>query len=141
MNHQKNLVNFIDELISYKAKFNGETYSLDIDDLDDDEQSQLSALKLEECDRDTSECVHGLDFSIDNDYSCALLKMLQTNTQESRDDFARIVNRNVIAYFKYSLQGLIDYQCSVYLHSKMSDSGYCGHIDRENGDLVWRKSA
>lgn len=141
MNHYRNLVNFIDELISLQAKFDGDVYNLDINSLDEDDQGKLVALKLEESDRDTSECVHGLDFTLDNDYSCALLNMLSQNTEESRENFSRLVSRNTFLYFRKSLQSLIDERCNDYLHEERNSNGYRAQIDRNHGDIVWRKLA
>lgn len=140
MTHQKRLNSFLSDLVSNYAKHDGDVYNLSLDDLPEDEQGNLASHYLETIDREVNECVYGNDFTINSDYTCALLKMLKDPTPENRDDFARLVNKNVIVYFHESLQSLIDEACNDYLHEEMNDAGYYAHIDRNHGDLVWSKS-
>lgn len=122
MNHYQNLIFQIDRLIYSKAKYDKlrEVYELRISDLDEIELSGLASLKLEEADRDTCECIHGLDFSINNEFTCSLIKMLRHNNQENRNNFSQVITKNIISYHSDSLQKLIDERCEEY----MSDNYY-----------------
>lgn len=140
MSNQRNFASFVSSLVSDYAKYDGDTYNLHIDDLPDDEQGELAALYLETLDRDVSECVWGNDFTTNSDYVCSLLKMLKDPSPENRDDFSRLVHKNVLIYFRDSLQSAIEEACNEHLHEEMNENGYYGSIDRNHGDFVWRRA-
>jgi hypothetical protein len=100
--------------------------------------SKLLALYFEFNDRET-ECVNGDDFSIDNDYSCALLKMLKDNTVENQANFAAIVHQNITTFYQKSIQKILDDACHDYLHNVNNEAGYFACQDRDSGDIEWRK--
>jgi tRNA(Phe) wybutosine-synthesizing methylase Tyw3 len=83
--------------------------------------------------------VHGDDFSIDNDYTCALLKMLKDNTKENRDNLASIVHKNISTYYKKYLQEILDDACIDFLHNIYNEEGYYSEISRDSGEIEWRK--
>lgn len=139
MNHHRNLSNYAEELVSHYAKYNSDSFTLFLSDLPEDEQNKLAALYMEATDRETGECVHGDDFSIDNDYTCALLKMLQDDNQQNRENFAEVTRKNIIIYYQQSLQSVLDEACNDYLHNLNNESGYYGHQDTESGELCWRR--
>lgn len=139
LNHQKNLSNYAEELVAHYAKYECEQYELSLFDLPESEQNELARLYMEATDRETGECVHGNDFSIENNYTCALLAMLKDDSQENREKFAEVTRKNIIVYYKNSLQELIDDSCHNYLNNIMNEQGYYAHRDMEHGDITWGK--
>lgn len=139
VNHQRNLETYALDLVAYHADYDSNMYSLCLSDLSDDDQNELVRLYLECVDRDTSECVHGHDLSIDNEYTCALLSMLKDNCDETRERFAEVTRKNVISYYKKSLQLTLDDACETYLLNMENENGFYSHVDQDNGDVVWGK--
>jgi len=139
LNHERNLSNYAEELVSHYAKYDGENYILALSNLPDDEQGELARLYMEYTDRDTSECVHGLIIAIDNSYTCALLALLSDGSRENQENFAEITRRNVITYFSKTLQEILDEACHTYLHNINNENGYYAHCDIEHGDIHWSK--
>jgi hypothetical protein len=139
VNHQRNLSNYAEELVAHYAKYECEQYLLSLHDLPESEQKELTRLYMESTDRETGECVHGNDFSINNEYTCALLFMLQDDSQENRNKFAEVTRKNIISYYKLSLQEILDSACSQYLQNMMNEQGFYSYRDQEHGDIVWGK--
>lgn len=139
VNHQRNLSNYAEELVAHYAKYVGEQYELFLSDLPEDEQNELVRLYIEATNREVNECVHGSDFSIDNEYTCALLSMLKNDCQETRENFAEVTRKNTIIYYTNSLQEVLDDACNSYFHMVNNESGYYAHYDLEHGDNCWSK--
>ncbi len=139
LNHTSNLHFYAQELVIHYAKLGSEEYTLDFSDLPEYAQNELVRLYMEFTGRETSECVHGNDFSIDNDYTCALLAMLKDDNKETRDSFAQITRKNIIAYYLDDLQKCLDDACHDCLESSMNDNGYYYGQDMYSGDMEWRK--
>ena len=139
LSNEKKLSNFTEELVSHYAKWNSDQYELSLDMLPEFEKNELVRLYIEYTNRDTSECIYGNDFSIDNDYTCALLAMLKDDNKETRDAFAQITRKNIIAYYLNDLQKCLDDACHDCLESSMNDTGYYYGQDMHSGDMEWRK--
>ena len=139
MSHNKNLSNYAEELVGQYAKYCDEQYELSLDMLPDDDQSELVRLYLEATDRETSECVYGDDFTINSNFTCALLAMLQDDTKDTRENFANVTRTNILIYYKDSLNDVLDTACNNFLHMQMNEQGLYAHQDREHGDIVWGK--
>ncbi len=137
VNHQRNLSNYAEELVSYYAKYDADQYNLNLSDLPDEEQNELVRLYMEFTNRETGECVHGNDFSIDNEYTCALLNMLREDSKENRENFAEVTRKNIILYYTNSLQEILDTACNDYLCNTMNEQGLYAHRDMEHGDFSW----
>lgn len=135
---ERDLHLYAQELVEQYGRFDGECYNVTFDQLSDHDQSTLLAKYFEFNDRDT-ECVNGNDFSVDNDYSCALLKMLKDNTQENQANFATTVHRNITTYYQKSIQKVLDDACNDYLHNVNNEAGLFACIDRDSGEIDWRK--
>jgi len=139
VNHKINLSNYAEELVAHYAKFEGDQYELFLSDLPESSQNELAWLYLESTNREVNECVHGNDFAIDNDYTCALLAMLQDDSQENRERFAEVTRKNILTYYRESLQSVIDDACYVYYQNIMNEQGYYSHRDMEHGEYYWSK--
>ncbi len=140
LNHERNLSNYAEELVSHYAKYVSDQYELSLDMLPEFEKNELVRLYLEYTDRDTSECVYGNDFTENSDYTCALLAMLKDDCKANREAFAEITRKNIIIYYSESLQDILDTSCKVHLDNCMEEGGYHSQIDWDNGDVVWSKS-
>ena len=141
LSNEKKLSNFTEELVSHYAKWNSDQYELSLDMLPEFEKNELVRLYIEYTNRDTSECIYGNDFSIDNDYTCALLAMLKDDCQANRDKLTEVTRVNILNYYSESLQELLNVDCDARLNNEMEESGYHSHRDLDNGDMVWSKSS
>jgi hypothetical protein len=139
MNHLRMVENHAEYLVAQYAIYENDGYQLLLSDLPEDELNELTRLYLEYTGRDTGECVHGGDFSIDNNYICALLSMLQDNSHETREKFAETTRINIIKYYEHSLQDLLDRACLSYEQSINNENGIYAHIDMDHGDVVWSR--
>ena len=136
-NHSRNLTNYAEELVSHYAKYIDDSFILFLSDLPDDEQNQLARLYLESTDRDTGECVHGEIIAIDNSYTCALLSMLQDDSEETREKFARVTRKNIIIYYQRALQEVLDDACNAHIHNINNEHGYYAQQCSNTGEIHW----
>ena len=120
LNNERALQNYAEELVSTYAHYMDEQYYLSLDELPEPEQNELVRLYMEFTDRETSECIYGNDFSIENDFTCALLSMLSNDCQKTRDELSNVMRKNIITYYSDSLQKVLDDAC-------------------ESGNVVWGK--
>ena len=117
--HQENLVNYVDDLIRIYGYLPAtqKSYCLTLDMLENEQLGKLAYLFLEADDRDTYDCFNNPSQSaINDDITCALIKMLKNNTKEARDDFAQLIYECSIYRYKKEMQQLIDERCSFHLH-------------------------
>ncbi len=139
MNHKRNLENFALDLVAQYAIFDGENYNLSLKELSDSDQNELARLYIESTERDVGECVYGDDFSINSDYTCALLAMLKDDSKENRDNFAQITLRNIFIFYSQTLEDVIDTACNDYHCNMISEEGYYNTRDSDHGDFHWGK--
>lgn len=139
MSHERNLYRYTEDLVTQNAKFDGENYNLSLSSLPESEQNELVRLLMESTDRETSECVYGDDFTINSDFTCSLLAMLKNDNQETRERFADVTRKNILTYYSKSLQKIINEVCTTYHCNMMLEQDYHAQIDRDHGDVIWRK--
>lgn len=139
MNHERNLNDFAEELVANYAKFDDESFYLSLSKIPDDEQGELARLYMEYTDRDTSECVYGEDFTIDNEFTCALLALLKEDSHENRVNLAEVTRKNTILYYKKSLQKVIDEACDAHLLNLYNEDGYHSQQCRDTGEISWNR--
>ncbi len=139
MTHKRNLYCYAESLVSDYAKHNGDTYQLFLCDLPQDEQGELARLYLETIDRELTECVHGQDFSSDNEYTCALLELLKEDSIENRERFAEITRKNVITYYEPTLQIILDEACNDHLYSTHEGHSLYPRKHQSNGQVYWSR--
>ena len=137
MDNQQNLSTYAEELVYQFGKYQDDQYSLNLFDLSEYDQNELARLYMETTDRETGECVHGNDFSIDNDYTCALLAMLKNNCLETQTTFAEITRKNIITYYAKSLQTVLDDACNDLQCHFNEEQGFSQQQDRESGEVFW----
>jgi hypothetical protein len=137
---KRSLSDYAQELVYNHGTYDGEFYNLSFTKLHEDEQSELVRLYMDSTDRDTSECVHGDDFSIDNDYTCALLALLKNDCQETRDTFADVTRKNVIKYYSKALQDVLNDASITLTYSLNEEHGSFAYQDKDSGDLEWRRN-
>lgn len=140
MTPYQKIISYIDNIISDKAERLEDGYFLTVDDLDTDEQGELAALFLDYYDRDTSECFYEADqYAINDNITCALLKMLQNDTPDNREDFANLVRNNTIKRFRKNMEEMIDERCSALFADEMSEAGLHAHYHADNGERYWSR--
>jgi len=139
LSHVRDLHFYAQELVLQYGKFESECYNVTFSQLPEYAQKELSRLYLEYIDRDWSDCLNGNDYSIDNDFTCALLAMLKNDCQRTRQAFAEIACKNIIVHFEKDLQKILDDACHDCLEGSMNENGYRAVQSRESGDVEWRK--
>lgn len=139
MNHQRNLDDYLQELVYSYGKHVGDNYELDLDKLSSPCQLELARLYIESIDREIEWACYGEDQTLNSDFLCALLAMLKDSTAKTRFNFAQVTTRNVLVYYKDTLQKLLDEGCELYFCNEMHEAGYRSSYDDEHGDVVWDK--
>lgn len=139
MNNEQKLNCFAQELVAEYGKYDYDSCKINLSDIPPDEQNKLVSLYIDYTGRELTECVNGHDFSIDNNYSCALLSMLNNNCKETRDDFAETTRKNIISYYSKSLQEVLDTASQNYLCDINTEAGYFYEQDRNTGEIHWGK--
>ncbi|SRR6266481_5700741 len=137
VSNQQNLSDYAQELAYTFGSHNGSHFELSLIDVPEDEQGELVRLYMDSTGRETSECVHGNDFSIDNDFTCALMALMKEDCQETRDTFADITRKNILNYYANSLQIILDEACHDLLCALNNESGLYSYQDTESGETVW----
>jgi hypothetical protein len=117
MNPYQKLTSFINDLILDKGVCDQDGHWLNVESLSYPNLKQFSALLLDYDDRDTSECFNKNMRSDEDDITIALLKLLNHDTHENRDDFIDLVIENILAKYKTTMQRMIDAQCA-YLNQR-----------------------
>jgi hypothetical protein len=139
MNHQRNLNDYIQELVASHGIYCQDHYVLFLKMLTEEEQDELVRLYIESIDREIEWACYGTDESINSDFLCSMLAMLKLNTKESREEFAETTRRNLLAYYKETLEDLLHTGCELYFTNEMHEAGYRADYCRDNGDVVWGK--
>lgn len=139
MSCKRKLSSYAEQLVSSYAKYKCDHYQLNLSELSESAQNELARLYIEATDREMSECVYGNDLSINSEYNCALLEMLNNDCAETRNNFAAVTRKNIIIYYQKSLQKIIDDACDEHLHAMNNEAGYYPHHDEENGEMSWGK--
>jgi|GEM_PF-1091932 hypothetical protein len=139
LSHEDNLNNYLYELVDMYAVFDGECYNVAFSKLSDCEQNELARLYLEYADRDTSECIYGNEFSINNDFVCSLLAMLKEDNIQSRVRFAETTRLNIIKHHQPDMQKLLDRKCDEYLLNNMEEAGFYARQIQDDCGIVWTK--
>lgn len=137
--HQRNLDNFIQELVGSYGVYCQDHYELSLDKLSSPYQLELAALYIESIDREIEWACYGEDQTLNSEFLCALLSMLKDSTPKTRTNFAQVTTRNILVYYKESLQNLLDIGCDVYFNNEMHEAGYHAEQDMEHGDVLWRR--
>lgn len=139
VNHKRNLESYAQELVANYGKFIDNDYVLSLNELPEDEQNELARLFIESTDREVNECVYGDDFTINSDFTCALLALLKDDCKKTRDNFAATTLKNIIVYYKDSLEDTLIEACHDLHCNEMNEAGYHQHQDLEHGDYYWSK--
>jgi hypothetical protein len=139
MSHKRNLEDYVQELVASCGIYCQDHYDLRLEMLTEEEQDQLVHLYIESIDREIEWACYGTDESINSDFLCSMLAMLKLNTKESREEFAETTRRNLLAYYKETLEDLLHTGCELYFRNEMHEAGYRADYCRDNGDVVWGK--
>jgi hypothetical protein len=139
LSHTRNLHFYAQELVLQYGKFESECYNITFSELPEFAQKELARLYLEYTDRDWTDCLNGTDYSIDNDFTCALLAMLKNDCKRTRESFAEITCKNIINHYERDLDKVLTDACHDCLEDSMNERGYSAVQSRESGDVEWRK--
>ncbi len=125
MTHSQRLLSYVNSLVLDNAERNTDGWYLSFNDLSDDEQGTLVALKLEEDDRDTFDCFHEADqYAINDAITSSFLKFLKNSSSDNRFDFAEAVRINSINRYRSKLQDLINDRCGWERQHSIDNKGY-----------------
>lgn len=128
MNKKQSIESHAEELVATYATYAGAEYTLTLDMLPSHEQFEFARAYIEFIDREIEWACYGSDESINSDFLCALLEMLKDNNEETRENFAIVTCRNILVYYKKSLNKLLENACT----------SYTAHDDNE---ISWGKLA
>lgn len=134
MSTYQRLVNEIDSLIRTEGKFDTEGYSLQFENLDNNDQQKIAGLFIDYDDRDL--------FSINendkhDDIVCSLLTMLSKDTHEANEDFVECLKQNLVKYYAKRAQELIDERCTEVEASKRWQHGQVKRQSTITGEFHW----
>jgi hypothetical protein len=133
VSHDEQLSNYANELVGSYAKYDGESYALDLDSLSDPLQLELARLYIETIDREIEWACYGEDETLNSNFLTALLAMLKNSTPKTRTHFAQVTTQNVLIYYKKILQEILDTACAEYYCNDMHDSFCMANQDLEVG--------
>jgi hypothetical protein len=136
VSHQRNLTDYAENLVSHYGKYQDDQYELCLEMLPDDEQNELTRLYIESIDREIECACYGEDESINSDFLCSMLAMLKDNNHETRLIFAETTRKNIISYYKKSLNAILTNACDIFHRLQMHHDGYA-YEDSEDGDVIW----
>ncbi len=139
MDHQRNLDDFAQQLVANYARYNCEQYELHLEMLSDDDQAELARFYLESIDREIESACYGDDDSLNSDFLCALLAMLKNDCRETRETFAQTTRKNILIYYRSTLNEILANACESYLHCSMNEQGYYANYDEWHGDVIWKR--
>jgi len=139
MSHQKNLEVFTEQLVANYARYTADQYELHLEMLSEDDQSELARLYLESIDREIEGACYGDDDSMNSDFLCALLAMLKNDCKETRENFAKVTRKNILIYYRSTLDEILSAACDNFLHCSMNEQGYYANYDEWHGDVIWKK--
>ena len=137
MSNQKKVEEYAQELVYNHGEFIGDQYELSFDKLSAPFQLNLTRLYIESIDREIEWACYGEDQSINSDFICAMLAMLQDSTPKTRAKFAEVTLKNLVVYYKDVLQRVLDEACHDLRCNEMNEAGYHGEYDRDHGDFLW----
>lgn len=140
MSNENRLNFFAQFLVGEYGTYNFDSCTINLSDVPEDDQNNLVRLYIESKGRELTECVNGNDFSIDNEYSCALLSLLQNDCKKTREHFAEVTRKNILIYYSKSLQVLLDTAAHNYLCDLNNEAGYFYEQDRDTGEVFWSKN-
>lgn len=135
--HVRNLNDYTQELVYSYGKHVGDNYELDLDKLSSSCQLELARLYIESIDREIEWACYGEDQTLNSDFLCALLAMLKNNNPQTRTKFSQVTTRNILVYYKDTLQELLNTACQDFFCSQMHEAGYHCEQDLEHGDFAW----
>lgn len=137
LSHKKTLENYALELVSSFGEFINNNYELQLEKLTAEYQLELVRLYIESIDREIEWACYGQDQTVNSDYLCAMLDMLQNPTPETRARFAQITCRNLLQYYREALQDILDTACHDLHCMEMNEAGFHQEQDLEHGDYAW----
>lgn len=120
MNPYQKLTAFINDLVLGQGVCDQDGHWLNVESISYTDLKKFSALLLDYDDRDTSECFYQSDKrSEEDDITIALLKLLNNDSRDNRDDFIDLAMDNILKKYKTTMQRMIDTQCT-YLNQKVA---------------------
>lgn len=123
------LVNYVDDLIDTQSYFSGRycdsPYYLTADMLEKSQLAKIAYYFLELDERDTQECFYDLGkTSFEDEVTCGLIKLLNSNNQDNRNDFAELIVDRTINRYKDKIQELFHDRCINRWHEEKEFSKY-----------------
>lgn len=139
LSHKRSLEEYALELVSSYGEFINNQYELNLEKLSSPYQLELVRLYIESIDREIEWACYGDDQSINSDFLCAMLAMLQNSNPKTRAKFAQVTTNNLLTYYKEALQDVIDTACHDLHCAEMNESGFNQYQDDETGEYLWSR--
>lgn len=132
--YEKILYPFVENLIRENANNRPCGYSLNADDLSEEDQHQF-ATYLIQYEGQSLECIY--ENNSHDDIVSSLFTMLKENDVDHKLDFADLIRDKVISYYKKSMQQMIDDILPWVEQEDYSDRGYVRAQHSDNGEMFW----
>lgn len=136
-NHIRNLNDYTQDLVSSYATYHKDHYELTLDMLSFPCQSELARLYIESIDREIEWACYGDDQTLNSDFLCAMLAMFKDNTSKTREKFAQVTSRNILIYYKNTLNELLQEACDDFYCNEMENASYRADIYEDYGVVAW----
>lgn len=138
-NHIRNLNDYTQDLVSSYAKYHKNHYELTLDMLSSSYKLELARLHIESIDREIEWACYGEDQTINSDFLCAMLAMLKENNPKTRENFSQVTSRNILIYYKNTLNELLKKACDDFYSNEMEKSSYRADIYEDYGVVAWNE--
>jgi hypothetical protein len=106
-------------------------FSISINDIPEMEKENFAAILLEEDDRDA----YFLNEDKNDNVPCALIRMLNQNSNESQQDFADSVRHKVVNYYEPQMDELLCEALGEYVSEYAEDHGLEIRHHKDNNDI------
>jgi hypothetical protein len=119
---ERSLKDYALELVGSFADFIGNQYELTLEKLSSVYQFELVRHYIESIDREIEWACYGEDLTLNSSFLCAMLEMLKNCNSETSINFAQVTTRNLVAYYKDTLQKILDIACNDYYLYQLNES-------------------
>lgn len=131
------IITYIDELIRLHAEVHADGYYLTWDDLDEDDQAHLVSLFIEYDELDLYASFNENDKY--RDIVEALVHHMRKNTDETQQDFVKILKGSLMQYYKKSVSELINERLIAVETEDNYQYGLIQKMDEQTGESYFGK--
>jgi hypothetical protein len=142
MNYPKDIIRFVEDVISDYAKYDGDSdsYHVDIDDLPDFTRYEFAVKMMSLDDMLASEATGPDNPDYEKKMLPALTRYLMNSTDRDEEiEFCNAWREGVSAYFNNTFQELLDEYGHTKRCDEMHDAGFHQRMMPDNGEVYWSR--